>query len=93
MSSGATYFVAATTVTPGPASAADGVVRRADRVGVHASSRAARSSSQSRLLRAGSSTTSARSSCRTRPRLGPFGEPDRAEVVAGDGEVGQMVRL
>ena len=23
----------------------------------------------------------------------PFGEPDRAEVVAGDSEVGQMVRL
>ncbi len=76
-----------------PCLGADGVVRGADRVGVHASSRAARSRSQSRVLWSGSSTTSTRSSCRTRPRSGPSREPDRAEVVTRDGEVGQMVRL
>ena len=54
---------------------ADGVVRRPDGVGVHVSSRAARSSSQSRVLRAGSSTTSARRSRKTRPRLGPSAKP------------------
>ena len=72
---------------------ADGVVRRADRVGVHASSRAARSSSQSRVLRAGLVDDVGEEIVQDATEVRPFGEPDRAEVVAGDGEVGQMVRL
>ena len=75
MSSAATYFVAATTVTPAARLGADGLVGLADGVGVHGSSWAARSSSQARSLRAGSSTTSSRSTCSARPSSGPSANP------------------
>ena len=72
---------------------ADGVVRRADGVGVHASSRAARSSSHSRVVARRVVDDIGEEIVQHAAEARPLGEPDRAQVVAGDCEVGQMVRL
>ncbi len=75
MSASETYFVAATTVTPGPAAARIASHAARTDVGRHGSSARARSSSASRSFRVGSSTTSASSSPSTRPSSGPSRKP------------------
>ena len=69
------------------------LVRVAHRRGVHASSRAARSSSRALSLRAGSSTTSSSKSLEHPAELAPFAEPDRLQIVTRDAEIADPVRL
>ena len=73
----ATYFVAATTVTPGPAAARIARRPRADRVGVHASSsRGARASSVSRVVQRRDRRRPRRAArAATRAELGPSANP------------------